>query len=340
LSVAQPRSRLLQFGLFVAAIAWYFCARAVAGSAADGLAGRFDLAGFRPPTEAAIVLFLTVLGLALLRAIERRRGPLRIALGLPRRATAAREWATGAAIGWGIAIASILPLAVGRTLDVRLWTSPRAFQQLGLALATLALATLAHSLAVYGYGFHRLIDAIGPVRATLLLAGFAAMRTALNPAAAGPTTATMLLVGLLASLLLSIGWLRTYGLWLLWGLHFAWAASIGALFGLPVGGMTDYSSVVETRCFGPIWLTGGGFGPAGTVFFVLVLLAAIPVLVKATDDFAWDYTRPPIVAAGYDVTIAPPAAHAAMEQEAQARPAPLVQILPSTPRGGSGPPDS
>ena len=104
--------------------------------------------------------------------------------------------------------------------------------------------------------------------------------------------------------------------------------------------MTDYSSVVETRCFGPIWLTGGGFGPAGTVFFVLVLLAAIPVLVKATDDFAWDYTRPPIVAAGYDVTIAPPAAHAAMEQEAQARPAPLVQILPSTPRGGSGPPDS
>ncbi len=41
---------------------------------------------------------------------------------------------------------------------------------------------------------------------------------------------------MLAGVLLSIAWLRTHGLWLPWGLHFAWNASLGILFGLPVSG--------------------------------------------------------------------------------------------------------
>ena len=41
---------------------------------------------------------------------------------------------------------------------------------------------------------------------------------------------------MLAGVLLSIAWLRTHGLWLPWGIHFAWNASIGLLFGLPVRG--------------------------------------------------------------------------------------------------------
>jgi hypothetical protein len=60
------------------------------------------------------------------------------------------------------------------------------------------------------------------------------------------------------------------------------------------------------------------------------------VLVRVTDDYAWSYTHPPIIPAGYDVTIAPPAAHVAMEQAAGAEqpinPASLVQILPAAPQ--------
>jgi hypothetical protein len=54
-----------------------------------------------------------------------------------------------------------------------------------------------------------------------------------------------------------------------------------------------------------------------------------------TGDYAWSYTHPPIIPAGYDVTIAPPAAHVAMEQAVAAQPinpASLVQILPTTPQ--------
>jgi hypothetical protein len=106
------------------------------------------------------------------------------------------------------------------------------------------------------------------------------------------------------------------------------------LFGLPLGGESSFSSVVDTRAAGRLWVTGGDYGPMAALFSVVVLIAAIPVLIRATGDYAWNYTHPPIIPAGYDVTIPPPAAHVAMEQAAQpVNPASLVQILPATPHG-------
>ena len=117
----------------------------------------------------------------------------------------------------------------------------------------------------------------------------------LNPGA----TMASILVTMLAGLLLSVAWLRTHGLWLGWGLHFAWNASMGILFGLPVSGINDFASFVQTRAFGRLWLTGGDYGPEGAAFTVIVLLIGIVVLVRVTRDYAWDYTYVPIVAAGY-----------------------------------------
>ena len=334
-SLAGPlsRSRSLNFALFVAALLWYLCAQAIAASAALVLDLRFDLGAARPLIEAALLLVLPVCGLALLRAIERRRAPLRLTLGLPRRATSREEWATGAAIGWGLAIASVLPMALARALNVHLWTAPRAFQLLALDLLTLGTATLAHALAIYGYGFQRLIEATGPVRATVILMLLTALHAALTPTAYGTPDATRILVALLAALLLSLCWLRTHGLWLLWGLHFAWAAGIAVLFGLPLGGDNSFSSIVDTRAAGPAWLTGGEYGPQAALLSMFILVAAIPVLVRATDEYAWKYTHPPLIPGGYDVTLAPPAAHIAMEQAGEsAQAASLVQILPSTPQ--------
>jgi hypothetical protein len=317
----------LLLALFVAAASWYYCALALAKSAADGLAYRFDLADYQPLMEGVLALFLVVVGLALLRGIERRRAPLRLVLGLPRRKTSREEWGTGAAIGWGLAVATVLPMALGRALNVQLWTSPRAFLLCGLSLAALALVTLAKDMGVHGYAFQRLIDAVGPVRATILMALFAAVYTSMNPAASPAAIA----VSVCSSVLLSLCWLRTQAVWLMWGLHFAWAASTGVLFGLPLGGGPSFSSIVDTRAAGPIWLTGGDYGPSAAMLSIVFLLAAIPILVRTTDDYAWDYTRPPIIPAGYDVTIAPSAAHVAMEEAQAVQPASLVQILPAAP---------
>ena len=331
-----PGPRSLQFVLFLAAIFWYFCAQALATDAAGVFDMHFDLGAARPLVEAALLLVLLVCGLALLRAIEGRRAPLRLTLGLPRRATWRTEWATGAAIGWGLAVAVVLPMALARALNVQLWTAPRAFMLFALGLLTLAIATLANALAIYGYGFQRLIEATGPVRATMVLVLLTAVRAAFTPTAYGTPDGTRVLVAMLIAVLLSLCWLRTHGLWLLWGLSFAWAASVAVLFGLPLSGDNSFSSIVDTRAAGPAWLTGGEYGPAAAAFSILLLLAAIPILVRATSDYAWEYTHPPLVPGGYDVSIAPPAAHTAMEQAAESaqpvNPASLVQILPSTPQ--------
>jgi len=100
LDARRDRSRTLQLVLFLAAVAWYLCARALSASAANGLALRFDLVDTQPLLQALMLLFLVVVGLAMLRWTERRPGILRSGLGLPARATSREEWATGAAMGW------------------------------------------------------------------------------------------------------------------------------------------------------------------------------------------------------------------------------------------------
>ncbi|GAC1414836.1 MAG: hypothetical protein NVSMB62_01450 [Acidobacteriaceae bacterium] len=326
------RPRHMQFAGFVAAVAWYFCAKALAASAANGIGTRFDLGDLQPMVEAVFLLFLVILGIGLLAGIERRRAPLRLTIGLPRRRSAAKEWAEGAAIGWGLAVACVLPMLLARTLHAQLWTAPRAWELVVLNVLTLAVLTLAQTIGIYGYAFHRLIEATGPTRATVLLAVLAAIDTGFNPGGGSP--GIRIVVTIVATVLLCLCWTRTHGLWLLWGVYLAWSTVTSVVFGLPLAGSSVYPSVVETRAFGPEWLTGGDFGPQAAFLSAVFGLVAIAVLMRMTSDYAWDYTRAPLIPAGIEVDVPPPAAHSAMESTAAAPPAPprLVQIVPTTPR--------
>jgi hypothetical protein len=137
-------------------------------------------------------------------------------------------------------------------------------------------------------------------------------------------------VSALGALLLCLCWIRTGAVWLGWGAWFGWAASTALLFGLPLGPGMSYPAVIDARLGRPVWLTGGDYGPTASGFLVLLLLAAIPVLVRVTSDYAWNYTRKAIVPAGIPVEIAAPAAHVAMD-ETPPRAATLVQIQPTAP---------
>ncbi|HEU4635793.1 MAG TPA: CPBP family intramembrane glutamate endopeptidase, partial [Edaphobacter sp.] len=143
------------------------------------------------------------------------------------------------------------------------------------------------------------------------------------------------LVALLMGVLFSVAWFRTHGLWLGWGMHFAWTASMGILFGLPVSGHRDLSVLVATAATGHWWLTGGQYGPEAARLTLVALTLGLIVLVRVTRDYAWNYTHPPIVPGGYPMEAKPPAAHTAMEQAAQNYTPALVQILPSAPQGRS-----
>jgi len=322
-------SRTLQFAVFATSVAWFISSDILASRAARGLSQHFDFASGRFLLDSIFLLFLLVVGFSLLNTIARQYPSLRDVLGLPKRPTSSKEWAAGAAIGWGIVVLAILPMALAGALDVNLWTDSRAFWLILVNLLTLAVAALAEEAAFRGYPFRCLIQAIGPVAATIVTSLLFGLGHMLN----NDATWTSVLITMLAGVLFSVAWLRTHGLWLPWGLHFAWNASMGILFGLPVSGITDFSTVVQTRAVGRIWFTGGDYGPEGALFTVVAIMVGIVVLVRVTRDYAWHYTYTPIIAAGYPMDAPPPAAHTAMEQ--QVRPAPLVQILPSTPQSRS-----
>lgn len=320
-------SRAVPIAVFGAAIAWFLAAQNLAARSARGLTNRFDIDSARPLLSSLFLLFLLVIGFSLLATIARRPASARTLVGLPNRATSAREWLLGAAIGWGAAVLSVLPLAFSRSLSVGFWTEPRAFGLIFLNLAAMAAGSLAEEIVFRGYPFHRLIEAIGSTRATLVLSALYGLFHML----VGHGSVAAFFITFLAGVLLALGWLRTHGLWLPWGLHFAWNASLGIIFGLPVAGSVEGSTVIQSTAYGRTVLTGGHFGPEASLWAVAALSAAIGVLVRTTRDYSWNYTHPVITPGGYPMDVARPAVHNQMEQ--QARQSSLVQILPATPQG-------
>ena len=309
---------------------WIIAARNAADRSALGLALPLHLEFLEPLLYASALVLLIMSGLTGLHWVVTRNATFRSVNALPERATSGREWRIGAALGWAMLITVLIPIVLAGDLVPGFWFHASAIGQLALSLLTLLLITLASELAFRGYLYQRLIAATNPSIATLLMSAVYAFISAMHPNA----TPRSILITFLLGIVLSIAYQRTHAIWLGWGLHFGWAVSTGVLFGLPVVGV-DYSSLIYSRTEGAPWLTGGIYGPEAAVFTAIVALLSIPILYALTRDLAWTYTHSPIVAAGYAMDVAPPAEHTAMEQAAAAKPAPLVQILATTPSASS-----
>lgn len=322
---AIPRS--LNVALFLTGFLWLLAAQATASRAASGIAARFVWSSVGQEFLANLfLLFLLCLGFAILNWIGTRQGSARRANALPRRSTTREEWTRGVTIGWAASLVAVIPTVVVGALHPEFFWSASAIATTLLSLLSLLLAALAVEVAFRGFLFGRLIDAIGPTAATILLSGVYALLGGLRPNASGLSFIVMFAGGLL----FSIAYLRTHALWLGWGIHFAWLATLALIFGLPVAGDATYSGIVQSDVGGPQWLTGGAYGLEAALFTAVVFLVTIAVVYRATRDYAWNYTHPVIVPAGYPMDVPPPAAHTAMEQAAASQPT-LVQIAPAPP---------
>ena len=116
-TTARRSERTLQLALFVTSVAWFLAADTVAVRAARGISERFALDAARPLLISVFLLFLLVVGFSILQSIARRHSTLREVLGLPKRPTARREWQLGAALGWGLLVLAVLPMALAGTLQ-------------------------------------------------------------------------------------------------------------------------------------------------------------------------------------------------------------------------------
>lgn len=313
--------RTLYLALFAIGLLWLLAARTGAASAAQGITHLLHNDLLRPVLEEIFALTLLVTGFTALNWVATRNGSLRETNALPMRATAPREWQKGVALGWGMLLVTVLPMAVAGDLHPQFWFAPRAWLVLLLSLLTLLVRSLVTEIAFRGFLFKNLIATVGPSAATVILSAIYAFAATsyVN------TTPYSFLVSVLIGFLFSLAYLRTHALWLGWGLRFGWLVSMAVLFGLPIAGNVDLESVVATDSSGKIWLTGGAYGPQGALFAAFVLLGGMFALYQMTRDYAWEYTHETIVPGGYPMEAKPPAAHVAMEQAAS--PAPLVQIL-------------
>jgi hypothetical protein len=309
---------------FIAAVIFYFLARPLARHTALDLASETWL----PLSEQAMLLLLLIVGFAAFgRLFDRQRNPLS-EQGLSLRAGWRSEAALGMAVGWGAAIACVLPLVLFGGIAIVLSTQRSAWAWLFADTVFFVLAAMVEEVAFRGYGFQRFTQVVGPVGATLGYAAFYAGLLALLPG----SSKVSIVVSVVFGILLSTAYLRTRALWLSWGLNFAWKASRALIFGLALGGVSSHSSVVEGDPMGPFWITGGGYGLDGSWITFLVLLAAIPVVYRVTRDLNFRYNAPVIVPAGVavDLDAASRRQHeAAMGPVEPAAPS-LVQILPVT----------
>jgi uncharacterized protein len=314
---ANKGGRLRAYLQFLVAILYFFLARSLAFHGAHGLVTE----AWSPLGEQAMLAFLLLLGYAAMGFWFDHQVRPADEQGLPRREGWAREVALGLAIGWAIALACVLPMAVFGGIATSFTMHLSSWGWLVADAAFFATTALAEEIAFRGYGFQNLIRSIGPSGATLCYAVIYAIVQALNPGASRASFAVALVFGFL----LSAAYLRTHALWVSWGLNFGWKASRALVFGLAVSDVSNHSPVVQGDPMGPFWLTGGAYGLDGSWFAFLILVAALPVLYRVTRDLNFRHNVPEVVPAGIPVDLD---ALARAQHAAAAGPVvqPLVQI--------------
>jgi membrane protease YdiL (CAAX protease family) len=325
------------FGYVIIAVIYFYIAQIISVHAANGLSSGVWL----PLIERAILLFLLLAGYAVMaRVFSAQRQPVR-SMGLVFRPGWQREFGLGAALGWAMLLVSILPLVLGGGLIITFWAIPRQFGILIVDLLILAVAALAEEVAFRGYPFQQLIEAIGPTLATVVFSILFAAMHVFNPGA----NRASFLVTVFCSWLLSAAYLRTRALWVSWGWHFAWNASMCVLFGLPVSGITQFSPVIQSNTVGPVWMTGGDYGPEASAVTTIVILIGIFVVYRTTRKLAYLHTQPVIVAAGIPIDLDAMSSTLAPHHPVAPQPAPagttLVQIeaAPKPPISSIPPPE-
>ncbi len=324
--------RLSALAWFLIASAWFLTADLIAGRAAAGLTN----GNFQDPLYRIFLVFLLGLGYwAMSRIGQRKLDPGR-AMAVVVRPGWLGEVGLGAAIGWAGVVACVLPAALIGGLVITVFTNAHQYLIAVMDVLAMIFGTLGIEMAFRGYPFQRLVEAMGSGLATLFMAViYAIWRTH-----GAETTTAAVLVSFLLGWVLALAVLRTRAVWVGWGFHLAWVAVMGILFGLPVTGALsgNVSPVLITNAVGPAWISGGGQGPEGSAFAVLVSFVLLFVMVHYTDDLKHKYGFAEIVPGGVPVDIDAAARRqheAAMgEQAAESQPKGLVQILPAQ---GPGP---
>jgi hypothetical protein len=150
------------------------------------------------------------------------------------------------------------------------WSAARS------ALFILTPAALAEELAVRGYLLTTLVEGVGAPFAVAITSVLFAGLHLFNP---DPTVLSTAMVAL-AGVFLAVIRLTTGSLWAAWIAHLAWNLVQAVVLHAPVSGLPLDSPGYRLVDHGPVWATGGPWGPEGGLGAAAGMLVATFLLVR------------------------------------------------------------
>jgi membrane protease YdiL (CAAX protease family) len=246
---------------------------------ASGVVALARVAGPASDIVDAVLLLTTVLFVTwvIVRFVNRK--PL-AAIGLWFHPRALRELGMGLLVGFlmmsGIFIV-LLALGyaqagwLGRSYGEILFT-------LVYAVAFFSIAAASEEVLFRGYVFQTLSQGITVLPAILIMSSVFGIGHMNNPNANALSTANVVLAGIW----LSLAYQKTRSLWLPFGLHMAWNFTQTTVYGFPTSGITfSEHQLWNATVAGPEWITGGPFGPEGSVLATLALILGTWYILKS-----------------------------------------------------------
>lgn len=246
------------------------------GSAADGL-----IRAMAPGPEQILLTGTSqILGFAFatwvigFRALRLGRSDLRWTPG--------RIGLRGFAIGLTIAVAAAGVAMLGAVLVAHShWTPDDGglndyVIQVAKTFVVLAPAALSEEVMFRGLPLVLMAAALGRGTALVLVAGLVfALFHSLNPGVTSLGLGNIALAGIF----LGVAFYAPGGLWTAFGAHLGWNATLAAL-DAPVSGLPFDIPLLDYCAGGPVWLSGGRFGPEGGLIATVAITAALLVTMR------------------------------------------------------------
>ncbi len=252
------------FLLLMALLAWP--AAFVAQAAGAGL-----LAGVL--AEAAAITLATWVA----RRWLDRRPFVSLGLHLGRRAWQDFWAGTGIAALTQTALLAFLMAAGAATPHLAVFRWRAAVPALAEALVLWLLVGWSEELWMRGYWLQNIAEAAGlkwGVAVSSVV--FAGLHLA-NPHVSVLAEAGLVAAGLFAAYC----YVRSGALWLPVGLHFGWNLFEGTVYGFPVSGLGGFH-LLAIFVHGPVWLTGGAFGPEASPAAVVAMVLGVWLVARYT----------------------------------------------------------
>ncbi len=235
------------------------------------------LPGVELAASAAMLAALLIVTWMMVRFVNRK--PF-AAVGFWFHPRAVRELGMGMLIGFLMMSGIFIVLLATGYVQVE-WLGRSAGQivvTLLYALIFFSIAAMTEEVLFRGYIFQTMTQGITLLPSILVLSALFGAGHIQNPNATVLSTVNVVLAGVW----LSIAYQKTRSLWLPFGLHMAWNFTQTTVYGFPTSGIQFAKHRLwNATVTGADWLTGGPFGPEGSVLATLALILGTWYILKS-----------------------------------------------------------